>query len=341
VVIDGHVLNEPWNGTAYYEQGLALPLELIDHVELILGPGSVLYGGNAMFGVINIITKGAGAHRGLTLVAEGAVSPQQGVGGTFSSFAPGDLGNTYRLGVGIGKSFQLFGEDASFVAHAELYRQNGPSFQFPLQEGNLNVAGEPTNYGPRALAPGVWGGRVDHQYYTSVPTVWGKFTLGDLAIEARASRYSRATPYINYFNQLASDFDEPRSREAEHWYSLDVRYQKHVSDLVLLMAHGYGDYYNYEERLYNSDAPQCAALAPEACVIVPIGKSRWAGAELQTSIDWLQNDALTTLLGADVRVRHIEARVDTDVASSGQTLDSFSSGSVTEVPWAAYAQQRY
>src|SRR6185436_7034957 len=30
VVVDGHVLKEPWNGTAYYEQGLALPLELID-----------------------------------------------------------------------------------------------------------------------------------------------------------------------------------------------------------------------------------------------------------------------------------------------------------------------
>jgi len=45
VLVDGHVVNEPWNGTAYYEQGLAVPLELIDRVELILGPGSVLYGG--------------------------------------------------------------------------------------------------------------------------------------------------------------------------------------------------------------------------------------------------------------------------------------------------------
>src|SRR6185503_17999674 len=139
VVVDGHVLNEPWNGTAYYEQGLALPLELIDHIELILGPGSVLYGGNAMFGVINIITKGAGTYRGLTLVAEGGLSPQQGDGGTFRSFAPGDLGNTYRLGVGLGTSFQLFGQAASFVAHAELYSQNGPSFWFPFQDGNVDA----------------------------------------------------------------------------------------------------------------------------------------------------------------------------------------------------------
>lgn len=340
VVVDGHVLNEPWNGTAYYEQGLALPLELIDHVELVLGPGSVLYGGNAMLGVINIVTKGASSYRGLTLVAEGGVSPQQGSDGAFTSFAPDDLGNAYRLGAGVGKSFHLFGADASFVTHVELYRQHGPSFEFPFQGGNVNAIGEPTNYGPRAPAPGVWGGRVYEQYNSFVPTVWGTFRVGDLSIQARASRYRRATPYINYFNQLVSDFDEPRSHETEQWLSLDVRYQKHVGDRLSLTVHGYGDHYNYEERLYNSDAPQCVDVAPEPCVIVPIGRSRWAGVELQTSVDWLRNDALTTLLGADVRVRHIAARVDTDLAS-GRTVDSFSSGSVTEVPWAVYAQQRY
>lgn len=341
VVVDGHVMNEPWNGTAYFEQGLALPLELIDHIELILGPGSVLYGGNAMLGVVNIVTKGANAYRGLTVVAEGGVSPQQGLGGSFTSFAPGDLGNSYRLGLGLGQSFHLFGQDASFVGHAELYGQNGPSFQFPLEGGNVNAAGNPTNYGPRAAGPGVWGGRVYDQYSTSVPTVWGKLTLGDLTLEGRASRYRRATPYINYFNQLASDFDESRSGEAEHWFSLDARYQKHVGDRLTLVAHGYGDYYNYEERLRTSDEDQCGAAAPGPCVVVPIGQSRWTGVELQTSVDWLKDDTLTTLVGADVRVRHILERVDFNAATTNQTLGTTSSGSVTELPWSVYAQQRY
>ena len=154
VVVDGHALNEPWDGTAYFEQGLGLPLELIDHVELILGPGSVLYGGNAMLGVINIVTKGAGAYRGLTVVTEGGASPQQGLAGRFTSFAPGDLGDSYRLGLGLGQSFHLFGQEATFVGHTELYRQNGPSFEFPLEAGNVNAAGDPTNYGPRAPGPG-------------------------------------------------------------------------------------------------------------------------------------------------------------------------------------------
>ncbi|HEX3853155.1 MAG TPA: TonB-dependent receptor plug domain-containing protein, partial [Polyangiaceae bacterium] len=41
LVVDGHVFNEPWGGTAYFEQGAGIPLEMIDHIELVLGPGSV------------------------------------------------------------------------------------------------------------------------------------------------------------------------------------------------------------------------------------------------------------------------------------------------------------
>jgi outer membrane receptor for ferrienterochelin and colicins len=340
VVVDGHALNEPWDGTAYYEQGLGLPIELIDHIELILGPGSVLYGGNAMLGVVNIVTKGAGTYRGLTLVAEGGVSPQQGLDGSLTSFAPADLGNTYRLGIGFGKSFRLFGEDASFVAQAELYGQNGPSFEFPLQQGNVNAEGEPINFGPRAPAPGVWGGRVYDQYYASVPTIWGTFSVGGLSIQARATRYRRATPYINYFNQLASDFDESRSRETEHFLSLDMRYQKHIGEHLLLVARLYGDSYRYEGRSYNTDPSQCAGIAP--CFANAFPRSRWVGAELQTSVDWLKNDALTTLLGADVRVRQLQGQFEFERGSDRQTTSAFVfARPVTEVPWAIYAQQRY
>jgi outer membrane receptor for ferrienterochelin and colicins len=341
VVVDGHTMNEPWGGAAYYEQGLALPLELIDHVELILGPGSVLYGGSAMFGVINIVTKRATAYRGLTLVAEAGASPQHGLGGKFTSFAPGDLGTTYRLGAGFGKSFRLFGEDASFIAHAEVYRQDGPSFAFPLQGGNVNALGEPTNYGPRAPAPGIWGGRVDDQYYTFVPTVWAKFAVGDVSIEARASQYRRATPYINYFNQLTSDFDEARSFESERFLSLDVRYQKHIGNRLALLVRGYADEYRYEQHSYNSDAGECMITAPEPCDFVPHPRALWGGVELQTNVDWLKDDSLTTLVGADVRVRHVDASLDINQASDGRTMVSLPLGTVTEVPWSLYAQQRY
>src|SRR5690242_9084822 len=59
LLLNGQILNEQWDGTAYFERGAAIPWELIDHIEVILGPGSVLYGSNAMLGVINVVTRRA------------------------------------------------------------------------------------------------------------------------------------------------------------------------------------------------------------------------------------------------------------------------------------------
>src|SRR5689334_9169141 len=42
LMVDGHVVNEQWGATAYFDRSTAIPLELIDHIELVLGPGSVL-----------------------------------------------------------------------------------------------------------------------------------------------------------------------------------------------------------------------------------------------------------------------------------------------------------
>jgi iron complex outermembrane receptor protein len=57
LLIDGHRLNENIGGGSPVGTDLALDLDLVDRVEIIRGPGSSLYGTNALFGVINIITK--------------------------------------------------------------------------------------------------------------------------------------------------------------------------------------------------------------------------------------------------------------------------------------------
>ena len=54
VLVDGRRLNNPdMQGLNW----LAIPLESIERIEILHGPGSVLYGNNAIGGVINIITK--------------------------------------------------------------------------------------------------------------------------------------------------------------------------------------------------------------------------------------------------------------------------------------------
>ena len=57
LLIDGHRVNNNLTDGAYIGTEFILDIDLIDRVEIIRGPGSVLYGNNAVFGVINVITR--------------------------------------------------------------------------------------------------------------------------------------------------------------------------------------------------------------------------------------------------------------------------------------------
>jgi iron complex outermembrane receptor protein len=57
LLLDGNPLNEPYFGSVPVGNDLAVPLETFERVEVVRGPGSALYGSNAMFAVVNLITK--------------------------------------------------------------------------------------------------------------------------------------------------------------------------------------------------------------------------------------------------------------------------------------------
>ncbi|MDB4944860.1 MAG: hypothetical protein JWP97_4394 [Labilithrix sp.] len=337
LVVDGHTYNEPWDGTAYFEQGAGIPLELIDHIELVLGPGAVLYGGNAMFGVVNVVTKRAASYEGAHAVVEGSVSPQQGRNGAISSFAPGDLGGSYRLGAGIGHELTLFGRPAQLTAQLEMYRQDGPSFDWAPQ-ATKNEQGGPKDFGPRAPL-GSWGGRTSHQYTTAVPTLYARLELGDLSFMFRATSYKRRTP-TQGFDQSDTDFDEPRSFEQDRFLSADVRYRKQLARRFTLSVRGYADAYDYQQNLYNTDGSDCEFEVAGHCLTISRGHSRWLGAETQGTFDWTGAGTLTTLVGVDTRLRNVGNEYDIVEADTGRLADVTSKKEVTELVWAAYAQQR-
>lgn len=57
VLVNGHRINDDLNDSAAVDTSFILDVDLIDRVEIIRGPGSVLYGNNAFFAVINVITR--------------------------------------------------------------------------------------------------------------------------------------------------------------------------------------------------------------------------------------------------------------------------------------------
>lgn len=96
VLIDGHRLNDSIFGGALIGQELPVPVDLIDRVEVIRGPGSSMYGSSALFGVVNVITKSASqAPGGEAWVAGGG---QQTGGATFSYGRLSQSGTSVLIG---------------------------------------------------------------------------------------------------------------------------------------------------------------------------------------------------------------------------------------------------
>jgi outer membrane cobalamin receptor len=61
-LINGMRLNDSTNDSMIVETSFPLGLEAVDRIEIVRGPGSIMYGGNALFAVVNIITrKGVGS----------------------------------------------------------------------------------------------------------------------------------------------------------------------------------------------------------------------------------------------------------------------------------------
>jgi outer membrane receptor for ferrienterochelin and colicins len=321
LLVDGHAVNEQWDGTAYFERGAAIPMELVDHIELTLGPGSVLYGSNAMLGVVHVVTKRAKDWDGLHLVAET------------------ELLTSGRLALGFGKELRLFGRPAEVTAMVEYYTQDGPTFTFgPQRYGDDAVTGAPKRFTPDGPG-GVWGGSASRSYYTRIPSAYARLVVDNVELSVRAASYKRGTPYPNLFNVFSGDFDDPGTFERDRWMSFDLKHRAALSSTATLRSRLYGDIYEYDQEINSSAAEDCLEGQVQGCHKSVIGRSRWIGAEEQLSVDWLSDRSLVTLLGADARLRHVEGTLDVVDAVTGANPHAVSPYTRTEYAVGLYGQQ--
>ena len=65
LLIDGHRVNESVGDAPPFGTQFPLDLDLIERIEIIRGPGSSLYGSNALLGVVNVITRRGESVKGL------------------------------------------------------------------------------------------------------------------------------------------------------------------------------------------------------------------------------------------------------------------------------------
>lgn len=76
ILIDGIAINEPIFGSVSIDSSFPLDLDLVEQIEVVRGPSASVYGGDSMFGVINVVTRRAASFRG-TEVAYTVGSGQQ------------------------------------------------------------------------------------------------------------------------------------------------------------------------------------------------------------------------------------------------------------------------
>ncbi len=153
VMIDGQSVYTPLFSGVYWD-ALEIPLETIERIEVIRGPGGALWGANAVNGILNIVTKTADKTQGTDISASlGDFDRHSGMarfGGTLGSAghyrilvrgfdrrgfeeadsSPADNWNGYRTGARFdwvqGERDKFF-----FRAHSQSMRQGG-AFEVPI-----------------------------------------------------------------------------------------------------------------------------------------------------------------------------------------------------------------
>lgn len=250
LLIDGHRMNDPIFDTSAGGNDFLLDVDLIERVEFIRGPGSAIYGNNAFFGVISVVTRKPTDFNG------GEVAASVG------SF------DTYRGRFSYGKDFA---NGVQFLLSGTYFNSDGPSSLF-FPEFNTPE----TNHG---IARGL-----DSEL---APNFFSSIRFGDISLKGGYVDRRKETPTAPFgtvFNQETVTYDRRGYVELDyaHKYSNGV-------DVAAALHYDQYDYHGtfpFEAEpgliLLNQDSARARWLGLEA-------HASWQAAEpirLSLGVDW-------------------------------------------------------
>ena len=319
LLVDGQVVNDPLHGGTTFGVGAGIPMELIDHIEVIVGPGSVLYGSNAMFGLVNVVTKRAKDYSGARVIVES------------------ELPLSIRAGAGVGQSFTLLGQPGEVTTQLEYFKQSGPALFFDAENTGVDgFTGQPGRNSRSVTGTGIWGGRrAEHSLYADSPSGIVRVVLGNTELHLQGSYYRHAAP------TGTGNFDEADTGERETRAIVGLKQRIPVSTLLELSARGYASYYSTKSDFIASRGVLCP-FGTATCDYVSTGSAHWVGLELQSSWDWFQDGRFVSIVGVDGRQGGVSTTSETLNSATGAALYAPAPGlSRSDVTLAAYAQQTW
>jgi outer membrane receptor for ferrienterochelin and colicins len=329
LVIDGSVVNEPRISSTRPGWPMGLPLEMIDTIEVILGGGSVLYGGSAMLGVINIKTKPARFLKGVRLIGEFGYSPSQNALNEVKNWDPSAAGTSPRLAAAVGHEFTVLGKEAELTGEFEWAHAELPDTYINQQ-----------NQSPRVG--------------TITVTPWGGGPAKGLVLEESLGGYSRvkvgrwsADTHINYHRAplLQAPTFEPKVNRVEGVLArFDTQYNVDLTSRLSGFARLYLGRDNTDSvsttQPYTTTCTAQSGATASRCGVLTRQVGTWQGLELQGTYDFLGDGRLPLMIGVDGRLRQVGMDSQRTLGSTGETLGSSGGMQSHGVTMSAYIQQR-
>lgn len=232
VTYDGQAMNDDWIGSSYVGYDGLTDLGDVERIEVVRGPGSVLYGTNALSGVINVVSRNDAAPG----VSAGISTNQDGV-------ARGRVRGDVKLG-----------KHAGAWVSVGLARGNGRNFRFSefvgSGPGNDGVARDVDGFDAGTLRGRAYWKFVSlqwshHAYQKRLPTAEFGTLLGDrrtMQTDKRSFVELRAEPRLSDHVTLLSRL---------HWnrYSFRGAYARDAVDGGLEVDTYHGAWLGLEQRV--------------------------------------------------------------------------------------------
>lgn len=282
VLIDGNQAGGS-TMTARGAQRYLMPIELVDHLEVIIGPGSVIYGNSAMLGVINVVTRSPESLDRAHLVA------QASAGTPGDKWAPNvSWGEAWGRLAGYGGTvFALGGDPFKLVWHA--------AFRADRQQGR-SVWHANDSVDPYVDPYGAWEREdvFNRDLYSRLfaRATWGKWSFMGWAA------YSQGKGTGAVEGRGDSTYFEPE-------YGLDATWKTTIGDRGDLSLRGYAVVFDSRVRAVplNGDTQHCMdAVGASACDDVINYLAFKPYFEPVFAWDWNQDGSRVTTVGAQLFV---------------------------------------
>lgn len=200
VMMDG----QPFNDLLYQSVavGNRFPVDAIERIEIIRGPGSAIYGGSAEYGVINIITKAAESLDGIAVYGTGGFHANA-TGRTTGGIMAGQKKENFAW------DFSVFGGKGivSDRQYQDLYQW------YDSTDLSKTTYADPLNINAGLRYKGFSVRTMYDQYQTSDPVSNVSFKSFYLDVQQKINLTSRftLTPKIQYINQQPWYYDYPET----------------------------------------------------------------------------------------------------------------------------------